>query len=1085
MTMSWLYAFDAYLVALSWSGSAIAVLWLGGLLYAVYRLRRHHPRWQRVHWLAFVVLLLATPLLTAVVVGGYGHELPLPVAAAKTHLMFLPFAAIGWMLAAGLLGAPAAFVIALLTGALIGFWSTHLPTEALSEATLALVFAWALWQPYRTRFYRFLRQPLGAAVAVALLYSVIGTMNVLLVSGNTFAEQVDIALTAAPWLMLYKVAPLLVGGLVAQAVALWLPLPWGYSGELSPSPLERSLLRQFSFVMTSVMIGLALSILVGNWVLARRSARTLILKRLESTTSIAAQSMPFFTENGDLIIRKLASDPALASLAPAEIPAYLSNAKANSFFFDAILLSDAQGNVLASYPEGEQLLDNELSSVEFLVNTDAPVYHDTAFSPSRQETVVCFVAPVSAPGLTTRHLYLVGRTTLASNPYSEPIVQGLRALKNVESAAVIVDARGRIVYATRDDLDWVKDDLPPSPAPLPAEIADPSGEHYLVEVSQATGTTWRIIAISPVSRLQSIALRTALPLTLMVLVLALMGILVSRSLLVMVTASLRKLSVAAEHIARGQLNQPLEIDSVDEVGQLGQTFEYMRRRLRARMDELSRLLHTSQRVAATLKVDEAADAVLNAVLVSGATTVRIALSSEALPDDRANDYPIRFGRGVAAEAYGPLDAQLLKLVQRQSLVRISKPGRSYGLEFPPEAPVPQAVLAVALHYEQRFLGVLYALYNTPHTFTDEETRYISALGLQMAMAAYTARLYYMAEVRHQRLLAVLNASPDPILVTDKQGRLILANLAARTQLPIAPTMNRLLEETTTHAPLIALLRRQKTPPFSEEITIGNRVYFATVASVQTEEREVGRVCILRDITHFKELDALKSEFVSTVSHDLRAPLTLMNGYITMLGMVGELNERQSSYVARIQKSIQAMTEMVNNLLDLGRIESGVGLQLQLVSPLDIIDEIIKRWEAHARQKGITLRTEIHPDTPPLVEADPLLLGRVLNNLVDNAIKYTPTGGTVTVLARPSGDDKVLLGVRDTGVGISPLDQPRLFEKFFRIVRRGGPKEKGSGLGLAIVKSIVERHRGRVWVESQLGEGSTFFVELPLRQPHNK
>ena len=1081
--MHWLYASDAYLVALSWLGSLIALLWLGGLVYAAYRLRRYRPAWQRKHWMLLGALLLATPLFVAVAANAHPHELPLPVAVAKTNLIWLPLASLGWMLAAGFLGAPAAFVVALLTGGLVGFWSTHLPTEALSEASLALVFAWALWQPYRTRFYRLLRQPLAAAGVLVLLYGLMGAVDVLLISGNTFAEQVDIALSVVPWLTFYKALPLLVGGAVAQGIALWHPMPWGYGGELVPSPLERSLLRQFSFVMTSVMLGLALSILVGNWVLARRSARTLILKRLESTTSIAAQSMPFFTENGDLIIQKLASDPQVADLATQQIPVYLSHAQANSFFFDAILLADAEGRVIASYPRGQKLLDNELESIAFLVNSQAPFYHDTAFSPAQGKAIVCFVAPVSVPPLAARHLYLVGRTSLGSNPYSEPIVQGLRALQNVESAAVIVDDRQRVVFATRDDLDWVRDDVPPPPAPPPAEIADPNGEHYLVEVSQATGTTWRIIAISPVSRLQSIALRTALPLTLMVLVLAFVGILISRSLLVMVTASLRKLTVAAEHIARGQLNQPLEIGSVDEVGQLGQTFENMRRRLRARMDELSRLLHTSQRVAATLKVDEAADAVLNAVLVSGATTVRIALSTEALPDDRADDYPIRFGRGVAAEAYRPLDTQMLKIVRRQSLLRISKPERAYGLEFPPEAPVPQAMLAVALYYEQRFLGVLYALYNQPHTFTDEETRYISALGLQMAMAAYTARLYYMAEVRHQRLLAVLNASPDPILVTDKQGRLILANIAARTQLPIvAPTMHRPLEETTTHAALIALLRRPKTPPFSEEIDINNRVYFATVASVQTDRQEVGRVCILRDITHFKELDALKSEFVSTVSHDLRAPLTLMNGYITMLGMVGELNERQSRYVERIQQSIQTMTEMVNNLLDLGRIESGVGLQLQLVALLDVIDEVTRRWEPHARQKGIVLKTDIHADTPPLVEADPLLLGRVLNNLVDNAIKYTPSGGEVTILARPSGEDKILLGVKDTGVGISPLDQPRLFEKFFRIVRRGGPQEKGSGLGLAIVKSIVERHHGRVWVESQLGEGSTFFVELPLRQP---
>ncbi len=267
--------------------------------------------------------------------------------------------------------------------------------------------------------------------------------------------------------------------------------------------------------------------------------------------------------------------------------------------------------------------------------------------------------------------------------------------------------------------------------------------------------------------------------------------------------------------------------------------------------------------------------------------------------------------------------------------------------------------------------------------------------------------------------------------------------------------------------------------------MGGKIDFATVASVDNKGREIGRVCLLRDITHFRELDALKSDFVATVSHDLRAPLTLMRGYLTMLEMVGDLNERQRKYIAHIQRSVDNMARLVSSLLDLGRIEAGVGLQVQMLPLFDLLEEIKKRWEPQASRKQIELRLEIAPRTPPLIEADQALLDRAINNLVENAIKYTPKGGRVTIFTRPKGSDRVVIGVSDTGIGISQIDKPRLFEKFYRVAKKGQTAEHGTGLGLAIVKSVVERHHGKVWVKSKIGEGSTFFIELPLRQPKDE
>jgi two-component system, OmpR family, phosphate regulon sensor histidine kinase PhoR len=276
---------------------------------------------------------------------------------------------------------------------------------------------------------------------------------------------------------------------------------------------------------------------------------------------------------------------------------------------------------------------------------------------------------------------------------------------------------------------------------------------------------------------------------------------------------------------------------------------------------------------------------------------------------------------------------------------------------------------------------------------------------------------------------------------------------------------------------------------SAEITMPDgKIYLATASSIRSEGRPIGRVCILRDITHFKELDALKSEFVATVSHDLRSPLTLMRGYATMLEMVGDLNEQQTSYVRKIVTGIESMTRLVTTLLDLGRIEAGVNLQSEMVPVQDVIERVVGSLQLQASQKQITISTEISPHTIPLVEADQALLQQALHNLVENAVKYTETGGQVTIrvgpgpVSRPlTSPDRLLFEVSDTGIGIAPVDLPRVFEKFYRGGQKEARKRQGTGLGLAIVKSIAERHHGQVWVESQLGKGSTFYLTIPFRQ----
>jgi signal transduction histidine kinase len=226
---------------------------------------------------------------------------------------------------------------------------------------------------------------------------------------------------------------------------------------------------------------------------------------------------------------------------------------------------------------------------------------------------------------------------------------------------------------------------------------------------------------------------------------------------------------------------------------------------------------------------------------------------------------------------------------------------------------------------------------------------------------------------------------------------------------------------------------------------------------------------------------LKSDFVSTVSHDLRSPLTLMRGYATMLEMAGTLNDQQKSYTKMIVQGVDNMAKLVNNLLDLGRIDFGVGLQVDSIPVLDILERVTSALQLQAKQKNISLGVEIPKDMPHAIEADQALLHQAIYNLVENALKYTPEGGEVTVnlLTAPT---TLTFAIQDSGIGIPASDVPRLFEKFYRGTNREALAQRGTGLGLAIVKSIAERHGGKVWVESELGKGSIFHLQIPVMQP---
>lgn len=225
---------------------------------------------------------------------------------------------------------------------------------------------------------------------------------------------------------------------------------------------------------------------------------------------------------------------------------------------------------------------------------------------------------------------------------------------------------------------------------------------------------------------------------------------------------------------------------------------------------------------------------------------------------------------------------------------------------------------------------------------------------------------------------------------------------------------------------------------------------------------------------------MKEEFLALTTHDLRSPLTVISGVIGFFasGRLGELSPEQKNMVQMMERNTQSLIELVNDLLDASKLDSGT-LQLE-IAPTDlrsVISELCETMEPLARQKGIALDQDL-PTRLPLVRADCTKLRRILVNLSSNALKFTPQGGAVAVGAEPVGDS-VRIAVSDTGIGIAPEDISRLFDKYEQARSRATRGEKGTGLGLYITKQLVELHGGVITVESQLGKGSTFAFTLPV------
>jgi signal transduction histidine kinase len=1074
--------------------SPLGWLWwfvlLGLLVYLLVTWKNFQSLWDSRTWgwllsLALFALFannfigLRLPAGTALPPPGIPQE---PRGPALMALSALP-----WMLAGGLFGPVSAALVGFVGGLVRLALDTQSVFTPLETALLAALFSVSVRQRFRTWPYRLLREPLTAALILTLPYGLLFVLDSFMLASGAIATRLDYALAQAQSAALAFVGEMFASGIFAQALALAFPGAWGRRLPLQPSPDERSLEARFLLGTGTLITSLLVALLIGDWLVAGAAARQMLQTRMQGNAELAAESVPFFLETGQNLAAQFARSPDLRVSDSVQVNNALAEQIRSVPFFDQLMVVEAaDGRLVGVYPPGD-VREQLLAPQEFagLALAASGVLSQTYTIPpveNGQAARVSFVIGIQSPEASNPTRVLVARTSLDTNPFTQPLVNSLKRIRELGGEGILLDENSTIIYHGLPSAV-----MTPYSGQIRSEAAffddtSPNGTRNLVYYQPALGRPWAVVLTIPAQQAQQLALSIAAPLSLMILALAVVSLLSLKIGLKSVTSSMQTLASEAVRIAQGQLDHPLPVEGVDEVGQLRRSFEQMRSSLQLRLEELNRLLLVSQGVASSLDMADAVEPVLEALLATGASAVRVVLTQASLQDTE-RDVPSLFALGPSRDKYAYLDGQILEMTKQQEKIIVTNVARARSFGIPAGQPAPASLVAFPLRHENRQYGALWVAYDQPRLFSESDVRFLATLAGQAALAASNNHLFLSAEVGRQRLAAILASTPDPVLVTDHLNRLLLANPAASQTLGegVGSGQGQPIERVLSHKSLLDILQVSSPDKLSAEVTVANgQVYLATASPVLADGRLVGRVCILRDVTHFKELDTMKTEFVNTVSHDLRSPLTLMRGYATMLEMVGELNEQQQGYVKKIIIGVESMARLVNNLLDLGRIEVGVGLQLETTPVFDIVERVTSTLQLQASQKNIALSVEMPEDRTPLIEADGALFQQALYNLVENAIKYTPRDGRVMVRARVSADT-FYFEVQDTGIGIAPADQPRLFEKFYRGGQREAREQKGSGLGLAIVRSIVERHGGKVWLESQLGQGSTFFVQAPLKQ----
>ncbi|HRE47684.1 MAG TPA: ATP-binding protein [Aggregatilineales bacterium] len=502
------------------------------------------------------------------------------------------------------------------------------------------------------------------------------------------------------------------------------------------------------------------------------------------------------------------------------------------------------------------------------------------------------------------------------------------------------------------------------------------------------------------------------------------------------------------------------------------------KRLEKRFREMAHLLNVGASVTAMLDLNQVLDRATEAAINVTAAEA----GGLFLMDRRTDELYLRAVKGIDQRTAATLRIK----INQSGIGRVALDGeplviseRNSSLVFTPYPLKSAAYVPLRLH--GKVIGILGVEHREEaREFDAGDVQTLSIIADFAAIAIENTRLHAETTRERDALDAILRDTDDVIIVVDKEDHVLFCNPTAREIFNVGSLnfIGKPITEVITNPEVITLFQKDPNDKRGRraEITLGAAE--KTLNAQLTILEGIGRAVVMQDITPLKRLDKAKTDFVASVAHDLRSPLTAVLGYAELIQRAGTLNSQQEKFIEQIVIGVQSITLLITELLELSKLESDYNIDLEPVALANIIDMALKPLQGTIRVKGLQTDIQIALDSPP-VWGNALRLRQMCANLIGNAVKYTPNGGRITI--HVWGDnDLAFIQVQDSGIGISPEDQPYVFDKFFR-TDRAVQEFEGTGLGLSIVKTVVDQHDGRIWLESKENEGTTFTVIFPAYQ----